>query len=175
MQVNKPTIYIFSGLPGTGKSTLAQALTQAVNGVYLRIDTIEQALRDLCNVDVVAQGYRLAYRLAADNLLLGRSVVSDSCNPIELTRREWIDVARESGASWKNIEVLCSDTREHKHRVERRKPPIPGLDLPSWSQVEKREYQRRWHCERISIDTAGKSIASSVEELLAKLHRIADR
>ena len=47
-----------------------------------------------------ADGYRLSYRTAADNLLLGVSVVADSCNPIEATQLEWEKVAMESGASY---------------------------------------------------------------------------
>ena len=81
-----PTLYIFAGLPGSGKTTLSRQLARRFGAAYLRIDTIEQALRDLCGVAVTGEGYRLSYRVAADNLQLGVSVVADSCNPIELTR-----------------------------------------------------------------------------------------
>lgn len=39
-------LIIFSGLPGCGKSTIARALAKRLGAVYLRIDTIEQAIRD---------------------------------------------------------------------------------------------------------------------------------
>ena len=104
-----PILYIFSGLPGSGKSTLAQLVASRLDAVYLRIDTIEQALRDMCSVEVRGEGYRLAYRIASDNLRLGLNVVADSCNPIELTRREWEQVARETEAAYINIEVICSE------------------------------------------------------------------
>ena len=39
-------LIIFSGLPGSGKSTIARALAQQLGAVYLRIDTIEQAIRE---------------------------------------------------------------------------------------------------------------------------------
>lgn len=49
-------LYIFAGLPGSGKTTLAQELAQRVKACYLRIDTIEQALRDLCALHVQTEG-----------------------------------------------------------------------------------------------------------------------
>ncbi|MCU7818971.1 MAG: AAA family ATPase [gamma proteobacterium symbiont of Lucinoma myriamae] len=148
--MNKPTLHIFSGLPGTGKSTLAQELSKRAGFVYLRVDTVEQALRDLCNSKVEGEGYRLSYRIVQDNLKLGLSVIADSCNPIELTRSEWNKVATKSEASFTNIEVICSDISEHRNRVE------------------NREYHT-WCSERLVIDTAGKTVCESVQELLAGL------
>lgn len=84
----KPILFILSGLPASGKSSLAKLVAKEYNALYLRIDTIEQALRDLCDFNVQGEGYRLSYRIAADNLQLGNHIVADSCNPINLTRRE---------------------------------------------------------------------------------------
>ena len=159
-----PTLYIFSGLPGSGKSTLAQLLAPRVNGLYLRIDTIKRGLRDLYSIEVESEGYRLAYRIAADNLRLGVNVVADSCNPLELTRREWEQVALEAQARFVNIEVTCSDRAEHRRRVESRVTEVPGLKLPSWSDVERREYQP-WLMDRTVIDTSGKLPSECVQEI----------
>jgi predicted kinase len=162
------TLYIFSGLPGSGKSTLAQRLAARAGAAYLRIDTIEQALREECAVEVQAEGYRLAYRVAADNLRLGVSVVADSCNPIELTRREWERVADETGARHVNVEVVCSDAREHQKRVESRRPAVPGLTLPTWDEVTRRAYDD-WTVDRVVVDTSGRSEHECVQELLGRL------
>lgn len=161
-------LFLFSGLPATGKTTLAKALAPKYNAAYLRIDTLEQGLRDLCHYPVKGEGYRLAYRLAAENLRIGNHVVADSCNPILLTRKEWQEVAMQCGCRYVNIEVICSDKTEHRSRVENRTTDIVNLSLPTWEEVEKREYHA-WDEEVILIDTACRSIADSITELYTKV------
>ena len=168
MKFKKGHLYIFSGLPGTGKTTFAKCLAAHVKASYLRIDTVEVGISDLCNFKVEGEGYRLSYRIAADNLRIGNAVVADSCNPIKLTRREWQGVAISNNSSYTNIEVLCSDKGEHKKRIEERECDIPGSIQPSWKQVVEREYDS-WEENRVIVDTAGKSINECINELLSKL------
>jgi predicted kinase len=163
-----PISYIFAGLPGSGKTTLALALSRRLRAAYLGIDTIEQALRDLCGLDVHGEGYEMAYRLAADNLRAGTSVVADSCNSIELTRNDWEQVAAKTGLHCVNIEVICSDKAEHRRRVETRTSTVPGLKLPTWSELETREYDE-WSRDRILLDTSGRPEAACLNELLFEL------
>ena len=39
------TLIAFGGLPGTGKTVIAREVARGANAVYLRIDSIEQAIR----------------------------------------------------------------------------------------------------------------------------------
>lgn len=165
------TLIIFSGLPGSGKSTLASRLATHLKATYLRIDTIEQGLRDVCSISQVeGMGYRLSYRIAQDNLKIGNIVIADSVNPWTLTRDEWNLVATDVLSQYINIEVICSNPDEHRLRVESRVSSIPGLKLPTWEEVQKRDYQP-WVGERLKIDTAGKSIDESLSELIEILEK----
>jgi predicted kinase len=166
-----PVLFVFSGLPGAGKSTLARALVRKRCAAYLRIDTIEQALKDLCSFDVHGEGYGLAYRIASDNLCSGVDVVADSCNPIQLTRQEWANVATLANAQHVDVEIVCSDAREHRRRVEGRASEVPGLTLPTWAEVVAREYHE-WTTDRLIVDTAGSSILESETYLLGRIDRI---
>lgn len=54
-------LYIFSGLPGTGKSTLSSALASELRATYLRADVVEQAMR-VAGVKVDGpEGYIVCY------------------------------------------------------------------------------------------------------------------
>ena len=157
-------LYIFGGLPATGKSTLSVALARRKNAVYLRIDTIEQAVRDSGLSAEGPVGYMVGYKIASENLRLGMSVVADSVNPIDMTRKAWQHVATQNKIACVEIEIICSDREEHRSRIELRQSDIRGLKLPTWKAVVEREYEP-WNTEHIVVDTAGQTENESVSRL----------
>lgn len=167
-QQHTATLYIFSGLPGAGKSTLAKLLAKQRQAQWLRVDTIEQMLKDNGQQDFDDTGYQVAFAIARDNLKLGFNVVADSSNPVEESRIAWRDVAVGANCDYQEIEVICSDTQEHQSRVETRISDVENLKLPSWNDVITRDYLS-WQTPIIQIDTAGKSTLQSLTELLEKL------
>lgn len=161
-------LYIFAGLPGTGKTALSQRLARDLPAVHLRIDTIEQALREGGIRLAGPEGYLVAQRVAEDNLRLGQHVIADSVNPLRITREAWREVAARAGARWTEIEVVCSDAAEHRARVEHRTSDIAGFVLPTWDAVATREYEP-WDRDRFVIETAGRSLEQSVAALYRAL------
>jgi predicted kinase len=159
-------LIIFGGLPGTGKTAIGLELARQLGAVYLRIDSIEQAIRDsgVVTRPLNDAGYRVGYAVAEDNLRLGRTVIADSVNPLQLTRDAWIGVADRAHANAIEVEVTCSDPKQHQRRVETRIADIAGLRLPTWQEVATREYQP-WERQHIVIDTAGRSVAENLKEL----------
>ena len=102
-------LIVFAGLPASGKSTLSAALARHTDAVYVRVDTIEQAIRDSGLSADGPVGYMVAYGIARDNLRTGRTVVCDSVNPLAVTRHAWRDVALQVGVPCVEVEVVCSD------------------------------------------------------------------
>lgn len=160
----------FAGLPGVGKTTLARALAAARGAVYLRIDSVEQALRDsgMLAGEVGPAGYLVGNALAEANLRQGLNVVADSVNPVAESRDGWRATAAAAGARIAEIEVICSDPREHRSRIETRASDIPGLAGPDWNAVLARDYAP-WDRPRIVIDTAARSEAEALADLQARL------
>jgi len=80
-----PMLIIFGGLPGTGKTTIAQQLARELGAVYLRIDSMEQA-SDF-------------YDLLIEEALIGNCWREATCSQYQGTRLaispEW-----SSSASW---------------------------------------------------------------------------
>ena len=166
-------LIVFSGLPATGKSSVARALALRLDAVWLRIDSIEQAIRESGAVPgtIGDAGYRAAHAAAKDNLRMGRIVVADCVNPWMLTRNAWRDTGLGSGARVVEIETICSDAAEHRRRVEGRVSDVPGLVLPTWAQTMARDYHP-WDRDHLVIDTAGVSIERCVEQAFAAIGRI---
>ena len=162
-------LIILGGLPGVGKTAIARELARQLGAVHVRIDSIEEAILEsgaLSSPGVISQlgdaGYRVGYAVAADNLVAGRTVIADSVNPVPLSRDAWLEVAKRAQVAAVEIELTCSDAKEHRRRVETRISDIAGSRPPvTWQDVVSRDYQP-WNRDHIVIDTAVRTVEEVV-------------
>ncbi len=155
----------FAGLPGTGKSTVARALSAATGAVYLRIDEIEAAIRAIDpGRDIGPESYHIAAALAVSNLGLGHATIVDCVNPWDVTRRIFAEAAERAGARLLRVELRCSDPDLHRARVERREMDVPGLRGPDWQAVLDRDYTP-WEAAEVRLDAATLTVPQAVAEI----------
>lgn len=169
--IDPPVLIVFGGRPGSGKSTIAQALSYRLNAVLLEIDRIEAPIQAKHGRDVGPLGYNVAYQVATSNLDLGHVVIADCVNPIAVTRNAWASVAMGCNASLVQVNVECSDTQEHRRRVERRLVERPMQGLPDWDSVQARRIDE-WPEADITLDTAILEPVDGVASIVANLQQL---
>ena len=158
------TLTVVGGLPAVGKTTVcrkilrlrAEARPQGRPPTWLRIDSIEQALRDSGEMlpgMPAGAGYYAATAVARDVLASGGDVLVECVNPLPLTRSLWEETASDLGARYLAVELVCSDTTEHRRRAQQRVSDIKGLELPDWRAVQHRDYAP-WPEADLRLDTA---------------------
>jgi predicted kinase len=152
-------LIIFSGLPGTGKSSLAEALGKDLRFPVFAKDWLEATL--LRNGLRSAKedrslgftGYELLTVLAERQLMLGQSAILDSVAAAETIRRTWHQLAEQYHADWRVVECICSDEYLHRSRLKERRRNIPGWHELDWAEVERvRRYYSVWENERLVLD-----------------------
>ncbi|WFU14010.1 AAA family ATPase [Bradyrhizobium sp. CB3481] len=161
-----------AGLPGVGKSSIARNLAQRSGTIWLRIDSMDQAIwaSGTAPSDLFDWSYRAAQAIAADNLSLGLGIVADCVNDCQDARDGWEAAARRAGAEIVWLEIVCSDVVEHRRRIETRSSEVVGLALPGWDAVAARAFDE-WNRDHFMIDTAHRSLDECVAHALDLLSR----
>jgi 2-phosphoglycerate kinase len=163
--VRVPVLIAMAGLPGAGKSTIAEIIGARLGAAIVSVDPIESAILS-AGIDS-DQPTGLAAYLVAETIV-------DAVNAVEPARLQWRDLAARADVKLRVVEVVCSDQDLHKARLEKRIRKLPHVDETSWHAVEQsiEEYDE-WRgasaaLPRITVDTTA-TIGENVETALAFL------
>ncbi|GAA1027916.1 AAA family ATPase [Virgisporangium ochraceum] len=146
-------LIVFAGLPGSGKSTVAEVYGDRIGAPVLAVDTVDRSMQSM-GVTESRPGvtaYVVVARRAEEHLRRERTVVVDAVNAVEVARQQWRELALRSGATLRFVEVVCSDPALHRARVEARHASDPWK--PDWARVAARAYEP-WTDERTVLDSA---------------------
>ena len=138
------TFVIFSGLPGTGKSTLANRLARELRWPLLRIDDVVGNVPENAGVEFWDSCVEVLLTLAEAQLELGISVIADSVF-MNTDRHHAQAIAREKNARFRPIHTFVSDDRIWEERVTARVNELNHPDVSTWEQVQRqRGHFRTW-------------------------------
>lgn len=167
-------LIVISGLPGTGKSTLAAELTVRLGAVHLSVDPIEDALLGAGlprSWETGVAAYEAARVIAEQNLAHAALVLVDAVNDSEPARQTWRTAAAHAGVEVVFV-LLALDGAEHRRRLGGRRRNLALMPEPSWEDVVARaaacEPWTEGTCLRID---AGRPVDEVARELV---HRLVD-
>ena len=146
-----PAIVLITGLPGSGKSTVAAAAAEHLGAPVLAwdwamagltpFDLVQEALRGLDPRTYADVGWSVLLNLGVAQIRQGRSAVLDG-----VARQRQIEAARavaaREGARLVVVLVRCPDEAVHRQRIEGRRRDIPGWHELAWADVARS--RSRW-------------------------------
>ena len=150
-------LIIISGLPGSGKSTVAESLAQKLLVPLFSVDPIESAILKSGierSFETGLAAYLVAQTLAGEQLKYGISVIIDAVSAVQEARDMWHNLARQQKATLIILECVL-DKKIHRKRIEARIRNIHGIPEVTWKDVENRRQEYLpWEEERLILDTA---------------------
>jgi predicted kinase len=137
-------LILFSGLSGTGKSTLASRLARELHMPLLCIDDVIGDVPENPGIAFWDSKVAILLDLIETQLELGISVIADSVF-MNMDRYHAQELARKYQAHFLPIHVFVSDDRIWEERVTTRYNEMNNNDVVTWEQVQhQRERFREW-------------------------------
>ena len=155
-------LIVFTGLPGVGKSAIAEAVGREFGIPVFSKNWLEATLLR-CGLmpgtqagrDLGYACYELLTTLAGRQLDLGQSVILDSDVSRKRVRNQWRELAESHRMTWQVVEVVCSSETTHQSRLAARNRDAAGRGELTWKDVEavRSRYEPWGDQERLILDT----------------------
>lgn len=167
--MSKPSLIVMSGLPGSGKSTIAERIAQRLKIPVFSVDPIESAIIKsgiARSFETGLAAYLVADVLANEQLKLGTSVIIDAVNAEEEGKNIWRELAQRHGLALIVLDVFMSDRALHRQRLESRVRNLHGFSEVAWEAVEARQKAfTAWVEPTLRLDAANDVEANTDEAL----------
>jgi predicted kinase len=167
-------LILMSGLPGVGKSALADELGRRLPACVVSVDPIEDAMLRAGlphSFEVGVAAYEVGATVAAQQLALGFDVIADAANYLEVGREIWRRAAASAGQTVRVVHVVCRDEALHRHRLAERRRGLSRYPEPTWEDVQRRRSEAEpWAEDHLVVDSVA-PLAANVERCLRYLGR----
>lgn len=130
-------LVLVTGLPGTGKTTFAGALAQALGAIHFNSDGIRETLhlRGHYDEDTKKRVYEQLEKTTASALLKGEKVVVDATFYKKQLRESYRELADQTGSYFFIIE-LQADEQVIRQRVSKQRP-LTDADFSVYMDIKR--------------------------------------
>ncbi|NNU28298.1 AAA family ATPase [Isoptericola sediminis] len=166
-------LIVISGLPGVGKTSVAEIVAARTGSVHLSIDAVEESIL-ACGLPrgrhVGVAAYEAVGTMADLNLRLGRKVIVDAVNDSEEARQTWRAAASSNESRIDFVHLVISDALEHERRVTHRDRGFAHVGEPTWADVQhRRASYAAWSDAVVDVDTLERTTDEVADVVVARL------